>query len=96
MLRAIDNPADRLAVSTALRSPFFGLSDDDVFQFASGGGTLNPLAPIRDGLSDSAIALATDGPQLAAYKGALAAITAAPVHATPCLLGNAQLVALES
>jgi ATP-dependent helicase/nuclease subunit A len=48
VLRAIDNPADRLSVFAALRSPFFGLSDDDVFQFASSGGILNPLAPIRD------------------------------------------------
>jgi ATP-dependent exoDNAse (exonuclease V) beta subunit len=48
VLRAIDNPADRLSVFAALRSPFFGLSDDDVFQFTSSGGILNPLAPIRD------------------------------------------------
>ena len=53
VLRAIDNPADRLAVFTALRSPFFGLSDDDVFQFVSSGGTLNPLAPIRDGVHNA-------------------------------------------
>ena len=46
VLRAIDNPQDRLAVFAALRSPFFGLSDDDVFQFATSGGILNPLAPI--------------------------------------------------
>ncbi|HSB61248.1 MAG TPA: UvrD-helicase domain-containing protein, partial [Vicinamibacteria bacterium] len=50
VLRAIDNPADRLSVFAALRSPFFGLSDDDVFQFASSGGILNPLAPIGDGV----------------------------------------------
>jgi ATP-dependent exoDNAse (exonuclease V) beta subunit len=49
VLRAIDNPADRLAVFAALRSPFFGLSDDDVFQFVASGGILNALAPIKDG-----------------------------------------------
>ncbi len=50
VLRAIDNPADRLSVFAALRSPFFGLSDDDVYQFAASGGILNPLAPIGDGV----------------------------------------------
>ena len=50
VLRAIDNPADRLAVFAALRSPFFALSDDDVFQFVSSGGILNPLAPIAEGV----------------------------------------------
>ena len=48
VLRAIDNPVDRLAVFTALRSPFFGFSDDDLWQFVSSGGNLNYLAPIPD------------------------------------------------
>ncbi len=55
VLRAIDNPADRLSVFAALRSPFFGLSDDDVFQFASSGGILNPLAPIKDGVKNAGL-----------------------------------------
>ena len=53
VLRAIDNPADRLSVFAALRSPFFGLSDDDVFQFAATGGILNPLAPIGDSVANA-------------------------------------------
>jgi ATP-dependent exoDNAse (exonuclease V) beta subunit len=53
VLRAIDNPADRLAVFAALRSPFFGLSDDDVFQFVASGGILNPLAPIGAGVRNA-------------------------------------------
>ncbi len=53
VLRAIDNPADRLSVFAALRSPFFGLSDDDVYQFVASGGILNPLAPIRDGVRNA-------------------------------------------
>ena len=48
-LRAIDNPADRLAVFAALRSPFFALSDDDLFRYASGEGRLHPLAPLAEG-----------------------------------------------
>ena len=50
-LQAIDNPADRLSLVTALRSPFFGLSDDDLFQFTASGGTLNLLAPVAEGAS---------------------------------------------
>ncbi|MCM2254238.1 MAG: UvrD-helicase domain-containing protein [Vicinamibacteria bacterium] len=49
VLRAIDNPADRLAVFAALRSPFFALSDDDLFRYVGSGGVLNPLAPVPDG-----------------------------------------------
>ncbi len=48
VLRAIDNPADRLAVFTALRSPFFGFSDDDLWQYVASGATLNYLAPIPE------------------------------------------------
>ena len=33
VLRAIDNPADRLALVQALRSPFFAVSDDDLLRF---------------------------------------------------------------
>ena len=39
VLRAVDNPADRLATFAALRSPFFGFSDDDLWQFVSSGAT---------------------------------------------------------
>src|SRR5262249_40601420 len=53
VLRAIDNPTDKLAVFAALRSPFFGLSDDDVFQFVASGGKLNPLAPIDEGVRNA-------------------------------------------
>jgi ATP-dependent helicase/nuclease subunit A len=48
VLRAIDNPADRLAVFTALRSPFFGFSDADLWPLVASGGTLNYLAPLPD------------------------------------------------
>jgi ATP-dependent helicase/nuclease subunit A len=50
VLRAIDNPADRLAVFTALRSPFFGFSDDDLWQLVASGGRLNYLAPLPEGV----------------------------------------------
>ena len=57
VLRAVDNPADRLAVFAALRSPFFGFSDDDLWQLVAKGGTLNYLAPVPPGFR-GAIALA--------------------------------------
>ena len=49
VLRAVDNPADRLATFAALRSPFFGFSDDDLWQLVRAGGTLNYLAPLPEG-----------------------------------------------
>ena len=57
VLRAVDNPADRLAVFAALRSPFFGFSDDDLWQLVAKGGFLNYLAPVPPGFR-GAIALA--------------------------------------
>ncbi len=48
VLRAVDNPADRLAIFAALRSPFFGFSDDDLWRFVASGGTLNYLAPLPE------------------------------------------------
>ena len=45
VLRAIDNPADRLSLVQALRSAFFAVSDADLFQFVSTGGVLNINAP---------------------------------------------------
>ncbi len=38
VLRAIDNPADRLSLVQALRSPFFAVSDADLLHFVSTGG----------------------------------------------------------
>ena len=48
VLRAVDNPADRLAVFAALRSPFFGFSDDDLWQLVAKGGRLNYQAPVPE------------------------------------------------
>ncbi|MGD8629021.1 MAG: UvrD-helicase domain-containing protein, partial [bacterium] len=43
VLMAIANPYDRVALVAALRSPFFGVSDEDIFLHHSGGGKLNYL-----------------------------------------------------
>ncbi len=48
VLRAIDNPADRLSLVQALRSPFFAVSDADLLHFVSTKGVLNINAPQSD------------------------------------------------
>ena len=40
VLIAVANPYDRVALVAALRSPFFGVSDEDIFLHHSGGGKL--------------------------------------------------------
>ena len=48
-LKAIDNPADHVAIVAALRSPAFGCSDVDLFQHYDGGGRFDYLAdPARN------------------------------------------------
>lgn len=42
-LKAIDDPADELALLAALRSPFFGFSDEILFLFRASGNQLNYL-----------------------------------------------------
>jgi ATP-dependent helicase/nuclease subunit A len=43
VLRAVDNPEDAVAVVAALRSPFFGLSDEDLFLYRQAGGRFHYL-----------------------------------------------------
>ena len=49
VLAAIDNPEDAIAVVAALRSPFFGLSDADLFLFRHAGGRFHYLRRLPDG-----------------------------------------------
>jgi ATP-dependent exoDNAse (exonuclease V) beta subunit len=51
-LRAIDDPTDELALITALRSPLFGCSDDDLYAFVSHGGNWNHQDPGTVNLPD--------------------------------------------
>jgi len=44
VLMAVDNPNDRVALVAALRSPFFGLSDEAIFTFHAEGGALDYLS----------------------------------------------------
>ncbi len=43
VLSAIDNPQDKVALTAALRSPFFSASDEELFLFACGGHALEYL-----------------------------------------------------
>jgi ATP-dependent helicase/nuclease subunit A len=43
VLQSIDNPNDKVALVAALRSPFFGVSDEALFLFHVRGGDLNYL-----------------------------------------------------
>lgn len=40
-LRVLDDPADEISLVAALRSPFFGFSDEEIFLFVSLGNRLN-------------------------------------------------------
>ena len=47
-LRAIDNPADQVAMVASLRSPAFGCSDVDLLSHQRNGGRFDYLAPSRE------------------------------------------------
>jgi ATP-dependent helicase/nuclease subunit A len=44
VLMSIDNPNDRVSLVAALRSPFFGISDEEIFVYHAGGGVLSYLS----------------------------------------------------
>ena len=47
-LRAIDSPADQVAIAAALRSTIFGCSDVELLEFADAGGRFNYFSPGHD------------------------------------------------
>jgi len=47
VLQAIDNPNDKVSLIAAVRSPFFGVSDEELFLFHAHGGSLNYLQEAR-------------------------------------------------
>jgi ATP-dependent exoDNAse (exonuclease V) beta subunit len=47
-LKAIDDPADSISLVAALRSPFFGFSDEEVFLFSASGNRLSYLNPPKE------------------------------------------------
>lgn len=57
VLRAIDNPSDELSIVAALRSEFFGHSDEEIFLFKEAGGRFHYL---KNEQSDENINLSLD------------------------------------
>ncbi|MFO8006375.1 MAG: UvrD-helicase domain-containing protein [Candidatus Brocadiia bacterium] len=58
LLRAVDDPLDEPSVVAALRSSYFGLSDEDLLRYRQAGGTWNYLrTEVRDGPVGEAMAL---------------------------------------
>ncbi|MBU1207446.1 MAG: UvrD-helicase domain-containing protein [Proteobacteria bacterium] len=53
-LRVLDDPADEISLVAALRSPFFGFSDEEIFLFVSSGNRLHYLQEPREKESDFA------------------------------------------
>ncbi len=47
-LRAVDSPADQVAIAAALRSTIFGCSDVELLEFADAGGRFNYFSPGHD------------------------------------------------
>src|SRR6185503_519378 len=60
VLRAIDDPSDRVALVAALRSSFFGVSDRDIvsYHLAGGGLWLGPVDESKPGAASLAPAIA--------------------------------------
>jgi ATP-dependent exoDNAse (exonuclease V) beta subunit len=48
--RAINDPADPVAVVAALRTPALACGDDDLVRYFHAGGSWDPRAPVADGL----------------------------------------------
>jgi ATP-dependent helicase/nuclease subunit A len=49
VLRAVDDPADPVAVVAALRTPALACGDDDLVRHRQAGGSWDPLAPVPGG-----------------------------------------------
>jgi ATP-dependent helicase/nuclease subunit A len=58
-LRAVADPTDELALVAALRSPLYGCSDVELYEWRTAGGRWSPLAgPPHDGLAAHPVAAA--------------------------------------
>jgi ATP-dependent helicase/nuclease subunit A len=55
-LRAADDPTDELSTVETLRSPLYGCSDVELWEWRRDGGSWNPWAPVPDGLVDHPVA----------------------------------------
>jgi ATP-dependent helicase/nuclease subunit A len=58
VLRAADDPTDELTLVEALRSPLYGCSDVELWDWRRRGGVWNPWVPAPDDLVDHPVAVA--------------------------------------
>ena len=58
VLRAADDPTDELTMVEALRSPLYGCSDVELWEWKRQGGSWNPWAPVPAGLEAHPVAAA--------------------------------------
>jgi ATP-dependent helicase/nuclease subunit A len=56
-LKALDDPADGISLVAALRSPFFGFSDEEIFLFSASGNRLSYLHPPGEEAGEFSVAL---------------------------------------
>ncbi len=68
VLRAVDDPADEIALVAALRSPAFACRDDELLEFRRAGGAWDVLAPPPEALDTGHPVVAAMG-EIAALHG---------------------------
>ena len=78
-VRAVADPTDELSLVAALRSPLFGLGDDDLWTWRSGRGYLRVFATTPEGLAEHPVAEALA--YLRALQARLRTLTPAEVLA---------------
>lgn len=55
LISAIDNPADKLSVVSVLRTPFFGVNDSDIAEWAHKSGNSFDVFNLSEGISDQLV-----------------------------------------
>ena len=59
-VRAIDDPSDELAIVSTLRSSLFGIGDDELWAWRSGGGRWSPFGTAPEALAEHPVAAALE------------------------------------
>lgn len=85
VFQAIDNPIDKVALVAALRSPFFGISDEEMFMFHAGGGNLNYLQEAQGTALEQPFCLLRELHEMR-NQGSVAALLKRLYHATSGLV----------
>ena len=59
-LRAVDDPSDEIALVAALRSPLYGIGDDELYRFRTSGGRFDIRVAVPDPMTETPIAEAIE------------------------------------